>query len=381
MGKCLPVPADFISRVTYTEIGDYIKTVVYCKKRCYAFADLGGTRYRELYNDIEPFDFDTHGFLFDKGDLETNGGFSIGFTTRKINDVFTGQTDLLQGFVPFYRHAVMPVADVIAATDRHLSLKKAEEKTVCTGAIYFKEHYTTAAGAPVVAYLLRYDPAKVKMYTGTPGGSLVPDGSIATVMEEAETLRSTGKRVILATNADFFDMFGNCAPSGLCIKDGQIVANPDSVRPLFGRRQDGTPVIDTPAGNPALVASLVQAVSGVNILLKDGKIHDVAVAEPFGYTPHPRTIAGMTADGQVIVGVIDGRRPAHSNGATLLEAAQILKAHGAVTGINLDGGGSSTFIVEESTGELVMQNHPADLERPMEDLIRPLFNSILLVAE
>jgi len=53
---------------------------------------------------------------------------------------------------------------------------------------------------------------------------------------------------------------------------------------------------------------------------------------------------------------------------------------GAKKAINLDGGGSSTFIVKQE-GELTMLNRPADLERPNEPLIREIFNSILIVKK
>jgi len=53
---------------------------------------------------------------------------------------------------------------------------------------------------------------------------------------------------------------------------------------------------------------------------------------------------------------------------------------GAKKAINLDGGGSSTFIVKQE-GELTMLNRPADLMRPDEPLIREIFNSILVVKK
>jgi exopolysaccharide biosynthesis protein len=96
---------------------------------------------------------------------------------------------------------------------------------------------------------------------------------------------------------------------------------------------------------------------------------------------HPRTVSGICGDGKAIIAVIDGRKPWHSNGATLTDAALLLKAHGAVRGINLDGGGSSTLIVQNEDGELTMLNHPADLHRPTEDLIRDVFNSIIIIKK
>ncbi len=188
-----------------------------------------------------------------------------------------------------------------------------------------------------------------------------------------------GHEVVAAFNADFFAIFGDLSPSGLCVKEGTIVANLDSARFFFGEQKDGTPVIDTLKGQPAFAETLQNAVAGRELLLKDGEVCEVAVGEPFGYTPHPRTAVGLCADGRVVIAAVDGRRPAHSNGADLYELAQLLKNHGALRALNLDGGGSSTFLLQNEEGALEMRNHPADLFFPDEDLIREVFNSILIV--
>ncbi|HEV3402013.1 MAG TPA: phosphodiester glycosidase family protein, partial [Acidimicrobiales bacterium] len=41
----------------------------------------------------------------------------------------------------------------------------------------------------------------------------------------------------------------------------------------------------------------------------------------------------------------DGRQPGHSAGMTLAEAARLMLDLGATEAINLDGGGSTTFVV------------------------------------
>ena len=68
-----------------------------------------------------------------------------------------------------------------------------------------------------------------------------------------------------------------------------------------------------------------------------------------------------------------------SNGASLIDLARVMQSFGMETAINLDGGGSSTFIVREN-GELVMKNRPADLQRPEEPLIRDIYNSLQIVV-
>ncbi len=59
---------------------------------------------------------------------------------------------------------------------------------------------------------------------------------------------------------------------------------------------------------------------------------------------HPRTAIGQTADGGLLLLVVDGRQDI-SRGVSLSELGRILIEAGAVDAMNLDGGGSSTFVV------------------------------------
>jgi hypothetical protein len=58
----------------------------------------------------------------------------------------------------------------------------------------------------------------------------------------------------------------------------------------------------------------------------------------------PRTAAGYTAGGEILLMVVDGRQP-QSAGISLVELAQVFVDLGAVEALNLDGGGSSTMVV------------------------------------
>ena len=65
----------------------------------------------------------------------------------------------------------------------------------------------------------------------------------------------------------------------------------------------------------------------------------------------PRTVAGISEDRRYLYLVaIDGRQPGYSNGANDYESAHWLQLLGAYDGINLDGGGSTTLVLEDSTG-------------------------------
>jgi exopolysaccharide biosynthesis protein len=61
---------------------------------------------------------------------------------------------------------------------------------------------------------------------------------------------------------------------------------------------------------------------------------------------HPRTAMGYTANGKLIILVVEGRNPGIAEGASLTELATILLQLGALEALNLDGGGSSCMLVQ-----------------------------------
>jgi exopolysaccharide biosynthesis protein len=106
------------------------------------------------------------------------------------------------------------------------------------------------------------------------------------------------------------------------------------------------------------------------LLLRNGRVEITAereqMSESLSRLRHPRTAIGVTGDGRVLLVVVDGRQPAWSEGALLGELAELLRGLGAVDAINLDGGGSSTMVLN---GRVI--NRPSDEagERPVGDAI------------
>jgi exopolysaccharide biosynthesis protein len=90
---------------------------------------------------------------------------------------------------------------------------------------------------------------------------------------------------------------------------------------------------------------------------------------------HPRTMAGVDAAGRLLLVTVDGRRPAKSVGLTLTEGAALMRWLGAVDAVNLDGGGSTSLVID---GRL--RNEPVDdwQEYPH---ARPVGNAIVLTAK
>jgi hypothetical protein len=122
---------------------------------------------------------------------------------------------------------------------------------------------------------------------------------------------------------------------------------------------------------PLGVGGYEAVVSGGPRLLTSGQMTVRGLAEGFGplfgyfvASRHPRTLAGVTADGRVLLVTVDGRRFGVSIGVTLYEAARLMRTLGARDALNLDGGGSATMTVG---GRVV--NYPSDLsgERSVSD--------------
>ena len=142
------------------------------------------------------------------------------------------------------------------------------------------------------------------------------------------------------------------------VEIGWVSSHSDSVRiwPLPVPNEPGNPgaIPDSIAGE---LWDVTDAVSGGPALIKNGlnsiTSYQEAFFGPAGSEYHPRTAAGISEDGSLILLVIDGRQRS-SRGASFAELAGILKSLGAVDALNLDGGGSSTLVAQ---GELL--NRPA----------------------
>jgi len=79
----------------------------------------------------------------------------------------------------------------------------------------------------------------------------------------------------------------------------------------------------------------------------------------------PRTAIGQTAQGHVLLVVVDGRQKT-SIGATFLDMQTILYANGAINAINLDGGSSTTMVFQ---GSVINSPSDGDAERLLPNAI------------
>ncbi|MBC2906446.1 phosphodiester glycosidase family protein [Streptomyces cupreus] len=142
-------------------------------------------------------------------------------------------------------------------------------------------------------------------------------------------------------------------------------------------------VVDSETRAPLPLSPQTSIINGGPLLLRDGEI----VLDPVrdGWSPediegsdranfyngwylrrNPRTAAGITEDGRIILLTADGRRPGHSVGLTIDETAKVMRSLGAVDAINLDGGGSTAMVVNNELQGIPSENSG---ERPDGDAL------------
>jgi len=148
--------------------------------------------------------------------------------------------------------------------------------------------------------------------------------------------------------------------NGAIPPDGAVLAGEgagaDALRSLWARVSRGA------ASNQALLRlsadeDVTESLGGSPILVRDGKRWFGDPGDDFTDGRHPRTIVGWTAGGDELLVTVDGRQPNLSVGMSLYEATDFMIALGATDAINLDGGGSSTFV---RAGTVV--NSPSDVQ-------------------
>ncbi|MCH5296323.1 MAG: phosphodiester glycosidase family protein [Ruminococcus sp.] len=180
--------------------------------------------------------------------------------------------------------------------------------------------------------------------------------------------------VVAGVNADFYNMTTG-QPSGAFVMEGKIVNNANN-RPFFAILDDGTAVIG--ANNTdwnKYKEHVTEAVGGSLVLVKDGADVTASASGDYNTDRHSRTCVGITAEGEVVMMVLDGRQEPFSAGGSMHELAQIMLEAGCVSAINLDGGGSTTFAAKQE-GE----NSVTIVNRPSDGSERSISSSLMIVS-
>ncbi len=157
------------------------------------------------------------------------------------------------------------------------------------------------------------------------------------------TSQESDRKLVAAINANFFspwpapwneETIGNLI--GLAMEGGEVVS-PASGGASFLVMKDGTVALpETPAGFDC--SQVETAVTGSGFVLLEGK------SVGGGEDVHPRTAIGLSQDARYVYFLVVDGRQLRSFGAKLGEVGEWLAKFGAWSGLNLDGGGSTSMV-------------------------------------
>lgn len=134
-------------------------------------------------------------------------------------------------------------------------------------------------------------------------------------------------------------------PTNLCVHDGEILyADPKlSTYNVIGFNEDNVLVLGNFTKQQIIDNKIRDAVSFKPFLIVNGQragFYGISGGED------PRAAIGQTADGTVLLLTIDGRQ-AGMIGGNMRTVTDIMWEYGAVTAANLDGGSSTTMVIND----------------------------------
>ena len=178
--------------------------------------------------------------------------------------------------------------------------------------------------------------------------------------------KETGLNVVGGVNASWFNI-NTGEPSGYLVMNG-VVHHDNSSRAFLAAFDDGSVNLfkegttlaqaeESQSEKQGKTVKILEAVDALVAMVWDG---EVVISESGNSGYYPRTCVGIKEDGTVVLFQADGTMAPRSVGYTAEEEAHMMVALGCVAAIQLDEGGSSTYISQrEGESDLTMRNTPA----------------------
>ena len=172
--------------------------------------------------------------------------------------------------------------------------------------------------------------------------------------------RAAGVPVLVAINASPWTPWPAPVPDpghanlyGLAVANGRVVSPGDGYHTMIVGRNLTPSMATTTSATP--VTDVLQAASGFSFCLRN------ATPQNGSGTNEPRTGYGLSQDGLFLFFMtVDGRQSGYSDGCTVYELGDFLRQFGAYTGLEMDGGGSTTMATyNTSTSSAQLLNVPS----------------------
>ena len=201
------------------------------------------------------------------------------------------------------------------------------------------------SGSTYKGYLVAmYDPSRVTL-------GISPDlGTMGSFLRNI--VKDNGAKVGINASGfvDINEAGNGGEPTGTVIKDGKIIWRGGSTGyggGLAGFNKDHVLVLTRDTPEQAIANGMKDAVEFGPFLMVNGEA--AIVKGNGGWGLAPRTVLAQRKDGVVLFIIIDGRRPGYSIGISMPELLTILKRYKAHNAVNLDGGASSSLVINGET--------------------------------
>lgn len=244
-----------------------------------------------------------------------------------------------------------------AVTAFRPSSRSSAEKEIFKDVTYSRERAGERSSA--IAHLIKIDLAR----DGVRPAITAPCDSGATAFCAKTTgsfLEDAG--VQLAVNASYFYPFRertfwdfrprageHAFPLGVVISNGELLAPPRADYPSLCFGPDRARIY---AGG-ACSEDTTHAIAG-RVIIEPGDEPDKS---GFAGKPYPLTLAGLDDGGRTLfLLIVDGKQPFYSDGLRLHDGAELLFRRGAAKVLQLDGGGSTTLVIEGIKGSRTLNS-------------------------
>lgn len=195
-----------------------------------------------------------------------------------------------------------------------------------------------------------YEPEKVRLIS-------TKEFNVGGKGERVSTMCERYGGVVCINGGGFQDSgYGSDIPTGVVIQNGEITwGNSDWRDNIIGMTEDGIlKLMSNTTADEALDAGVYDGMVFGPFLIVNGKPLEI-VGDPWGQAP--RVAIAQRKDGVILFLVVDGEN--YINGASLQDMVDILTRYGAYNAANLDGGQSSSLVIN---GKLY-NNPPAAAKR------------------
>ena len=298
------------------------------------------------------------------------------YTSNKMVATLEGTRDFIHSDLSEMRKACCyAFADYICylagdyvnvTTNPYYTVFATESTTLAPGITQQINHATSADGKQMVYYLATGDLTRsdVNVYANYKDNDPTKGWGMQRVMDQANAAQERHSHienynVIAAINGGGYDM-ATGEPAGLLVMEG-VEYHPINNSGFFAIMKDGTPKIGTMAEYNECKDQIQEAIAGFGTtLVRDGELAITATSNYYADRAS-RTAVGVTKTGKIVFMVLDGRQEPVSCGGSMIEIAQIMQEAGCVEAINLDGGGSTTYVARQpGDDELSVVNKPSD---------------------